>query len=108
MRAGKLRHRLKLQSPGTGKNDYNEPVESWPDVATVWGSVEPLNGREYFQAMQYNPEITHQIKIRYRTGLKPNMRFNIGSQVFEILYYFRPENRKREIHCWVKERIDDG
>jgi SPP1 family predicted phage head-tail adaptor len=108
MESGKLRHRLILQTPTITKNDYQEPVRTWANTANLWGSVEPLSGREYEQAMKLNSEITGKIRIRYRAGIKPTLRFKFGDQIFEIMYHFLPDNRKIEIHCWVKEVIDNG
>ena len=33
-------------------------------VATVWGSVKPLEGNEYWQAQQTQSQTSHRVKIR--------------------------------------------
>lgn len=49
--AGKLRHRVTLQSrfetqdPVTG-----EPIIDWQTQGIVWASVEPLSAREFIQS----------------------------------------------------------
>jgi len=50
VRIGKLRHRIALQSITTAKNAFGEDIPTWATYSTVWGSVEPLTGRELFNA----------------------------------------------------------
>lgn len=64
--AGRLRHRISLvtTSPvqdSTGGTDLNETL-LW---ATVWASVEALQGDETFVAQEQTSKVTHQIVIRY-------------------------------------------
>lgn len=49
-------------------------VETWTDFATVWANRKPLSGREYFEAAAINAEKTVKYRIRYRRGIKANMR----------------------------------
>lgn len=74
MNAGRLRHRLTLQEPVEARNSYNEVITTWALVAVVWGSVEPLSGREFFDAEHVQSEITHRVRLRYRAGITPEMR----------------------------------
>lgn len=67
MQAGKLKQRVTLMRPVEGAKDkYGQPTEEFEPVATVWASVEPIRGREFFEAQQVNSEITTRIRIRYR------------------------------------------
>jgi SPP1 family predicted phage head-tail adaptor len=74
MNAGRLRHRVTIQEPVVARNGYNEAITTWSTVATVWASVEPLSGREFFAAEHVQSEITHRVKMRYRSGVAPTMR----------------------------------
>ncbi|OQB35290.1 MAG: Phage head-tail joining protein [Candidatus Latescibacteria bacterium ADurb.Bin168] len=75
MQAGKLRHRIVIQqatvaAPGT----YGEQALSWSTFATVWAEVKPVSGGESFDMGQDRASVSHEIRIRYLAGVKPNMR----------------------------------
>lgn len=74
MQAGRLRHRITIQEPVTAHNGFNEAITTWVTVATVWASVEPISGREFFAAEHVQSEITHRVRVRYRAGIAPTMR----------------------------------
>ena len=74
MRAGYLRHRLALKSKSVSRDTFGEEDITWTTTATVWGSVEPLRGREYMEARQGQADVSHRVVIRYRTGVVPTMQ----------------------------------
>lgn len=104
MEAGNLRHRITIQKPGMTRNAYNQPVDTWDTVATVWAAVEPLRGREFYAAQQINAEATVRVRIRYRADVERGMRILVGNKILEILYVIQPELRKRELEILCRER----
>ena len=81
MRAGNLRHLVTIQKLTTTRDSFGEPVESWTTFATVHAAVEPLSGREYWQAQQIAAETSLRVRIRYLAGLRPTMRIRHGRDV---------------------------
>lgn len=66
MRAGKLYHRVTIQQDaGTTQDAQGHVTPSWSTLATRWASVQPLSGRELWQARQLQPDITHRVILRY-------------------------------------------
>lgn len=87
MKAGMLDKRVTIQAPSEGaQNEYGEPVEPWADVATVWASVSPLNGKELTFARQRQANVTHEVRMRYRSDLTitPANRLKMGNRVLHI------------------------
>lgn len=84
MRAGKLRHLVTIQSRTEGTNSFNEPRPVWKDFATVYASIEPLSGREFFAAQQAQSDITHRVRMRYVAGVTAKHRIVFGDRVFDI------------------------
>ncbi len=41
--------------------------DNWEDVVTLWGQVKTISSREFMAADQAQNEVTHNIKIRYRS-----------------------------------------
>ncbi|MBF4651616.1 phage head closure protein, partial [Cronobacter sakazakii] len=46
MKAGRLRHRVILQKPATGRLPSGQPATGWVDVASVRAEVADVSGRE--------------------------------------------------------------
>lgn len=82
---GILNKRIIIQSPPTAKDSYGAPTGDWTDYKTVWASINPIVGKEYFSAETVNNEITHKIRIRYIPGVKPSMRVKYNDRYFEIV-----------------------
>lgn len=105
MRAGKLRHRVTIQSASETQPDSNmgQPVESWSDFATVWAHVEPLHGRERMVAQERTAELDTRITIRYLSGVLAKMRVIYGSHTYDILAVINLDERDREMQLMCKE-----
>lgn len=105
MRAGELRHRVVLQAKTITRDDYGSPSPSYRSLATIWAGVEDLTGREFWEASKINSEVTSRIKIRYRAGIRPDMRIIFSSRTFDILAVLDPEGRRTELHLMCRELV---
>lgn len=65
VKAGRLDHRLNLQTQAHVQDDYGAFTTSWTTQATVWGAIEGLKGQEFFLADQMNSQTTSRIVIRW-------------------------------------------
>jgi SPP1 family predicted phage head-tail adaptor len=102
---GKLRHRVTIQNKVTLPDGYGGVTSTWQDVATVWASVEPLNGRELYAAQQVKAELTHRITMRYLAGVKPEMRVLFGNRTFAIEAVIDPEERRKVLQLLCAEVV---
>jgi len=102
MRAGKLRHRVTIQTP-TVTTTRGQETTTWTTYDTVWASIEPLYGREYWEAAKINSEITAKITMRWRRGIKPQMRCVYGPRIFEIISIIDDQQLNRQLQLMVKE-----
>jgi len=75
---GDMRHRITFQEPVKTPDGYKGHTVQWQDVVTVWASVEPLSGREYFYSHQIKAEVTHRVRMRYRTDITTKMRIKLS------------------------------
>ncbi|MCG3168188.1 MAG: hypothetical protein POELPBGB_03988 [Bacteroidia bacterium] len=101
--AGALRHRVILQTVTETRDAVGGVVESWATTATVWAAVEPLRGREFFQARAEQAGVDTRIRVRYRTGLTPKMRVSWGTHTYDIEAVIEPDSRRRELHLMCSE-----
>lgn len=83
---GELDKRATLQVRTVAANAYNEPVETWAELATVWTKVEyPKTGSE--EAFEDNINIAAtrvDFTIRYRTDVGFVERILYESEVYDI------------------------
>jgi len=103
MNPGELRHRITIQQLSSSQDTYGENVDTWVDVATVYAAVNPISGRELFAAEKENSEITHRVKIRYRSGITPDMRVLFEGREFSIMYVIDYKERHIELQLMCKE-----
>jgi len=106
MRAGRLRHRLDLQSP-THANTVGTITTTWGTVATIWGSIEPLRvySKEFYGSALYNADMTGTIIIRYTADIKPDYRILFETRTFEIISIINIDEKDKEMQLMVKEEV---
>ena len=107
MQAGKLRHKIELQSVDRSTlDDYGQSVDTLTTYATVWGSIAPLTGRKVEIAQQVNAEATHEVIIRYRDDVKADDYILFGSRKFAIVSNLNIDERNRTIEILCKEVVE--
>lgn len=86
--AGKLNKRVTLcalveTSLGGGLSKQTlQPIATRP---TVHASVQPLSTSEQARNAQLGVTVTHQVEIRYRSDVTPDIRLKLGSRVLVIV-----------------------
>ena len=109
MRAGQLRHRVEIQSASQSRGSTGEVLTSYSTIATVWASVEPVSGREYFEALAGRAEGAVLVRMRYYAGLTTTHRLRWTEpdtstvHLFEINDVKHQLERKRETHAVCRE-----
>lgn len=103
-RIGDLRHRLVLEEAVRSDDGVGGAIESWTALDEVWAAVRPISGQEREAADQIASRVTHEVWVRYRTGVKPEMRFRGGERVFEIHAVIDAAERHRFLRCLCEER----
>ena len=106
MKAGELRHRLRLQSSTRASDGQMGYTTTWSTDVTVWGAVWPQKGTEYVQHMLTQGEEIVRIRIRYRSGVTIGKRFQHEqtSDIYNIKSVINWENRNIYLDCvCVKE-----
>jgi SPP1 family predicted phage head-tail adaptor len=79
-------HTVTLQRQATTVDATGQQARTWTNVFTSFASIEPVRGREYFQASGEKADITHDIRMRARTDkpIVPRDRVQFGSRYFDI------------------------
>lgn len=104
IRIGELRHRLVLEEVARVDDGAGGADETWSTVEELWAGIRPISGQEREVSDQLAGRVTHEIWVRYRAGVKPEMRFRAGGRVFEIRAVIDTSERRRFLKCLVEER----
>jgi SPP1 family predicted phage head-tail adaptor len=100
-----MRSSLVFERQSTTQDSVGQLQNVWSEVFRRMGSVEPLNGREYFSASGENSEVTTRIRVRYDQGLvgiKPYDRIVSGGVSYDILSVINPSERNQELVFMAK------
>lgn len=108
MEAGKLRHRITFQNQANSHDSYGQPLLTWSDVATVWAEIKPLSGKESVKADALIESTTHEINIRYRSGINASLRVKFGSRYFDIQSVLNHDERNVMLTLLCVEGLNDG
>lgn len=105
MRAGRLRHRVTIQTRSTTPEADGGQPATWTDGATVWAGVEPIAGREMLRADAAAAEVSHRVWMRWRAGVTPANRLKLGTRTFEIVAAINAGERDRDLEILAKELV---
>lgn len=105
--AGKLDKRLVLGTKSAAKNSYGHRIGTFTAVKTVFGSVDPLDGREFTDAQRVNAEVTHKVTIHFQRSLAitPQWMVKYGTREFDILSAIDSEEKHMKLVLLCKEIV---
>lgn len=83
---GALNKRILLLREHVRIDDYGSPVSYWHPFKYVYASIEPLTGREYWQAQQAHDEATIKIIMRYSSDINGRLRVQYTTNTNTVEY----------------------
>lgn len=105
--AGNLDKRVTIQAQSRTDDEGGGQTIAWTDTGSWWVSVSPTGGREFRAAQQITPELTHEIKGRFRTDVSAKHRLIYVShnttRVFAIHAVLDPMERHEQLICHCTE-----
>lgn len=102
--AGKLRHRIKLQRQEYVSDGGGGQEVTWFTYAHPLAWIRPLSGNEGLMGLQVQDSVTHDIIIRYRSGVKAAHRVVYDGREFNVKAALNLEERDR----WIELRCEEG
>lgn len=105
MNIGKLRHRITIQQQLQTRDEHGGVVTAWQAFATRWAALEPLSGRELFEAQQLANKVGLRVRLRYLSEVTPAMRVLYGTRVFNIQAVINVEERNEELQLLCEEVV---
>lgn len=94
IRSGEMRHLVTIESSTYTQDVYGEPTTGkFAPLDQVHAKIEPLRGREAFEARQVVSDVTHKVTMRYYPGLKTTMQLKHNDRTLRIEQIINPEER---------------
>jgi len=100
---GKLNKRVIIEQVARATDAIGGSTETFTTFATVWAQIKPLTGNERFFSQRVEPNVTHMLKIRHRTGVTTEMRIKFGTRIFEIQSIINPDERNEVLNIMAVE-----
>ena len=88
--------------------EHGIPTERWETAFFCWCAVEPLSGREFWEAAAVNRENEVRFTIRYRKDVSPEMRIRLDGTVYDITSILDKNNRHEALEILARTVTADG
>lgn len=106
MQSGKLRHRVLVQhDTATTAGIDGHITPTWSTLGRRWANVEPLAGREFWNAQQVQAGITHSVVMRWWERVTPRMQIIHGGRTLRIESVLNTGERGREMKLLCTEMV---
>ena len=108
MKSGSLRHTISIQVESTEPDGMGGEIITWADIsgmAAVPAAIWPLSSKESLDAMKLELQVTHKIRIRYRSGITAKNRIKFGTRYFNIISLLNYEERNKQLDMLALENI---
>lgn len=105
MRAGRLRHLIKIQVNVGEKDRMGQLVDQWETIAEPRAGMRSVNGRRFISKSGEAVEATHVFTMRHRTDVAPECRILLGNRHFDIVFADNVDSRNRELQVVAIERV---
>lgn len=102
---GSLNKRITLQYETKVSDSMGGFDSTWTDAATVWAALWPTSAREQVQSMKETMTISHRIRIRYRSVLRPDWRIKYGNNFYNIVSIINPSMKNEYLDILCKETV---
>lgn len=102
--AGALNKRIQIQYPTRVSDGMGSYTNTWTDAGDpVWAGIWPVSSKELVALNSTSFEITHRIRIRYRSVFKTSWRIRFGTRYFAIVGKLNPEEKNEFLDLLCKE-----
>ncbi|SKC62472.1 phage head closure protein [Maledivibacter halophilus] len=102
MDPGKLSYRITIQEKQFVE-DKKTGIESkkWAAISRPWAKVQDIGGNEFFSSAKENNKIKTKFQIRYRKGLREDMRVIFNGKEYDITFidYFDYNKKFMNLIC---------
>jgi SPP1 family predicted phage head-tail adaptor len=103
--AGKLRHRVEIQTATETPDGMGQPIKSWSTTGRAWAAIEPASGREAMLGQLQQSTVAVNVTMRYQPGIAAGQRLKYGARIFNIGAVLNVEERNTELRLSCTEVV---
>ena len=103
MRIGDLSRRIELQSPVDVSDGMGGVTRAWNLEGIVWAAIWPVSATERIQANAPTLVISHRVRIRYRSDIKPDWRIKYGNRFLSVVSIINSNEADRQLDLMCRE-----
>lgn len=111
MRAGEMRHVVRIQSRSAAQDVAGEQVVQWNTVAERRASMRRSVGSEVFTSAQRQGRVPTEFRLRFMSGVLPRMRLTLVSEspvrVYDILAAVDVDGRRETLLITAVELVEE-
>lgn len=102
MNIGRLNKRVTFTRLGEHEDEMGQLTQGFEDIKTVWASLYPLRGSEYYEAQKVQSRVSHKCYTRYLEGIDSNCYIRYGGKDYAISSVIDVdlEHKMLEIYCY--------
>lgn len=102
---GRLNKRITFLAISQTIDGIGQTIQEYQKIKTVWASVEPASGKEFFEAQRIKNELTYKIFTRYIEGITEDMLIQYKNKIFliESIINKKERNELLEFLCIEKK-----
>ncbi len=100
---GRLDKRVTVQYPTKVSDAMGGFTLTWTDHGTIWAAIMPVSANDMIQAAQQVMNITHRIRIRYRSKFKTSWRIKFGLRYFAVVSILNPNEHNEWLDLLCRE-----
>lgn len=111
MNAGKLNRRIWVDEPVTTQSASGEQVGTFEPFAEVWGSIEPIRGREALVNTVNLSQMDTRIRLRWTPQLDAmttEWRLRYKELIYDIVSIAHVAMGRRELEVMCKSGTNQG
>lgn len=105
MDIGRLNKRISFLTYRETEDCMGQSIQVPQKGKTVWGTIKPLRGGEYWDAAKKEAEITHKITTRYLPGITPDEKILYKDRIFEIQSIINVDENNTMLEIYCKEYL---
>lgn len=100
---GERGRRFVLEVPLETPDGFGGIIRTFQPGPQLWGAMELLSQGERSVAAHVDAAVTHRVTMRWREGVSPAMRLQLGPRRFRIRAASDPDGRRRSLVLLVEE-----
>lgn len=88
------------------ENEVGATEQQLQELYRTWARIEPIRGREYYEAAKQKEAELFKITVRYRRNLTADMIIRYQSKDYQIQHIADPymAHEVLEMHCIIRTR----